>query len=186
MYDYDEYKERFRSQKTYPEKKLNNRLKTIVEAIPANSRVLDVACGTGRVLYEVIRTKNCTGRGIEISAPACEAAKAKGLDVIEGDVDSFGENPEVEELLFSRYDTVVLSKCIQYFKYKNEIFDRLDTDSVIIFQNNPNYWRSRLNGTRKALLQADKTLPYRLKGGEPPPTVMANRKSTMGASIAIR
>ena len=83
------------------EEPFNMRLKTITDAIPSNFSVLDVACGRGRVLHAAIK-KGCQGRGIDIKSASVEAARMKGLDVIEGNVDSFGENSEVHELLFAK------------------------------------------------------------------------------------
>ncbi|RYD32664.1 MAG: methyltransferase [Verrucomicrobiaceae bacterium] len=161
---YDGYREWLLGLKHYPEKPLNSRLRCLVDAIPAGSKVLDVACGTGRVLQAAI-AKGCQGRGIEISAPAVETACQKGLDVIEGDVDSWPDNPQVSDLLFGDYDIVVFSKCLMYLGTKNEILGRLKAKSILIFQSNPNSIRNRFNGETANLMKWNKQLPYRLKDG---------------------
>ena len=161
---YDQYRDWLLSLKEYPEKPLNSRLRCVVDSIPADSRVLDVACGTGRVLHAAIG-KGCSGRGIEISKPAVENARAKGLDVMEGDVDSWADNQQVADLLFAEYDVVVFSKCLMYLRTKNEIMERLRTRSIIIFQGNPGSIRSRFNGEADEIIRWNKQLPYRLKDG---------------------
>lgn len=140
MFDYEAYKARIRALGEYPEKPLNRRLQLIVDAIPPGSTVLDVACGTGRVL-KAISAKGCRGRGIDLSPPAVRTAQSLGLDVLEGDVDAFDEDRRVREILFARYDIVVFSKCLMYLKRKNDILRRLDANALIIFQDNPGYWR---------------------------------------------
>jgi methionine biosynthesis protein MetW len=161
---YDEYREWLLALKTYPEKPLNSRLRCIVNAIPEGSTVLDVACGTGRVLQAAL-AKGCRGRGIEISQPAVEAARLKELDVMEGDVDSWNENPKVADLLFDVYDVVVFSKCLMYLRTKNEILERLKTRSIVIFQGNPGSLRSRFSGEAQDIMNWNKQLPYRRKDG---------------------
>jgi methionine biosynthesis protein MetW len=165
MFDYAEYREGMRGMEEYLEKPLNRRLQIIVEAIPSNSAVLDVACGTGRVLQAAIE-KGCRGRGIELSPAGVAASRKKGLDVIEGDIDSFGENAEVHDLIFGRYDIAIFSKCLMYLKTKNEIIDRLNADTMIVFQKNPSHWKARWNGRGAKQLVHDTELPYRLKTGE--------------------
>ncbi len=163
--DYETHKEELRHRTKYPEKPLNKRLQAIVSAIPAQSKVLDVACGTGRVLHAAI-DKGCRGRGIEITPGGALAAQQKGLDVLEGDVDTFDENAEVHELMFAEYDIAIFSKCLMYLKTKNQIIDQLNVDTIIVFQKCPSYWKFRLNNERAKWLEYDKEKPYRLKGGE--------------------
>ena len=147
------------------EKRFNMRLKTIADAIPSNFSVLDVACGRGRVLHAAIK-KGCQGRGIDIKSASVEAARMKGLDVIEGDVDLFGENSEVHELMFAEYDVAIFSKCLEYLKKKNELMELLNVESIIVFQKCPCYWKFCLNNRRASLLDCNEENAFRLKGGE--------------------
>ncbi len=161
----------------YPEKPMNPRLQIILDAIPSGSTVLDVACGTGRVLYAAT-LKGCRGRGIELSAPGVQAAQQKGLDVLRGDVDLFEKDPAVRELLFARYDVAIFSKCLMYLKRKNEMMRHLNTDAIIIFQANPCYTRRRFTAFWKNLFRrifdkcdlgsnhSEEALPYCFKNGE--------------------
>ncbi|MEP6662192.1 MAG: methionine biosynthesis protein MetW [Verrucomicrobiota bacterium] len=118
MTNYEANKQRIQSAQQYPEKPVNRRLQIIVDAIPPGSRVLDVACGTGRVLQGVL-AKDCSGRGIDLSLPATHAAREKGLDIVQGDVDAYEREAAVRELLFARYDVVIFSKCLMYLTCDN-------------------------------------------------------------------
>jgi len=160
----EEYQQRILSMNDYPEKPLNSRLRSVVDAIPAGSSVLDVACGTGRVLHAAL-SKGCKGRGIEIVGSAVELAQGKGLDVIEGDVDSWPSEKIVNDLLFDKYDVVVFSKCLMYLKTKNDIIDRLQTKHIIIFQGNPGSVRNRFSGESKIMTDWNLQAPYHLKDG---------------------
>lgn len=178
---YEGYRNWLLSLKSYPEKPLNSRLRSVVDAIPANSKVLDVACGTGRVLEAAI-AKGCTGRGVEISHPAVETALQKGLDVMEADVDSWDENQELADLLFDDYDVVVFSKCLMYLRTKNEILDRLKAPTILIFQSNPSSIRSKFNGETAEIIKWNKQLPYRRKDGSEVILKNAESLASWGAS----
>jgi ubiquinone/menaquinone biosynthesis C-methylase UbiE len=52
---YESYRNRITSTEVRNDKQLNSRLLKVVDAIPAGAHVLDVACGTGRVLQELIK-----------------------------------------------------------------------------------------------------------------------------------
>jgi len=62
--------------------------KLIEDMVPAGSTVLDLACGDGELLSQLIAEKQVRGSGVEISKEAVEACVAKGLSVFHGDLDA--------------------------------------------------------------------------------------------------
>ena len=52
------------------------------------SPVVDLGCGRGEFL-ELLRSRGSAGRGVEANANAARECRAKGLDVVEGDLASF-------------------------------------------------------------------------------------------------
>ena len=54
----------------------------ILRNLPANSRVLDVGCGSGEFTLAMAREKGCRTLGVEPNAERAKAAKANGLEVI--------------------------------------------------------------------------------------------------------
>ena len=54
--------------------------------VPQGSRVLDLGCGDGQLLADLIRQKNCEGRGIEIDEQAVVECVRRGVPVYHGDM----------------------------------------------------------------------------------------------------
>src|SRR5262249_30085269 len=103
----------------------------------------DIACGSGRVMVG-LREKGCHVRGIDLSPGAVESSRAKGFEVIEGNVDDFETNPLIRDFMFRPADVVVCSKCLNYRREKNALMKQRKAKTVLIHQNNPGYWRARL------------------------------------------
>ena len=59
----------------------------ILDLIPQGKKVLDLGCGDGSLLVRLVEGKGVTGRGIEISEEGVRACIAKGLTVLQGDID---------------------------------------------------------------------------------------------------
>ncbi|HZD54612.1 MAG TPA: methionine biosynthesis protein MetW, partial [Candidatus Aquicultoraceae bacterium] len=59
----------------------------ILDLIPAGRKVLDLGCGDGSLLEKLVRRKGVIGRGIEISEEGVRSCIAKGLTVLQGDID---------------------------------------------------------------------------------------------------
>jgi methionine biosynthesis protein MetW len=59
----------------------------IAELIPDRARVVDLACGNGSLLELLRARRNIRGFGIERSATGVAQCRAKGLEVVQGDID---------------------------------------------------------------------------------------------------
>lgn len=59
----------------------------VIDAVPADTRVLDVGCAAGHVAAELL-AKGCDVVGIESDPAAAAAARARGIEVRELDLDS--------------------------------------------------------------------------------------------------
>ena len=96
-----------------PEKRA--KLAPIVDMVPANTRVLDIGCGSGSLLT-LLREKGVTGTGVEIDfAKIVNGVRAK-LDVLFEDADQgLGLLPD------NTYDVAVLSETLQTVKKPREI-----------------------------------------------------------------
>jgi methionine biosynthesis protein MetW len=60
---------------------------TIARLVPQGARVIDLACGNGSLLELLAARCGARGFGIERSGSGVEQARAKGLEVVRGDVD---------------------------------------------------------------------------------------------------
>jgi methionine biosynthesis protein MetW len=140
---YESFQAKIVALPSYKDGKMTRRRRAIVNAIPAGSRVLSVACGAGTDL-KALEAKGCTTRGIDIAPAAVKIAQAKGLDVILGDADKFQTDQRIREFMLAEYDAVIFSKCLGYLKRKNELMKSLRTKMIVINQRNPGYWKARL------------------------------------------
>ncbi len=84
----------------------------IVELIAPGSSVLDLGCGTGELLYMLIKEKGTRGQGIEIDEQAIYACVAKGLNVLHGDIDS-----GLSEYPGRSFDYVILNQSLQQVRH---------------------------------------------------------------------
>ena len=80
----------------------------IAEMVPRGSRVLDLGCGDGALLEELIRHRGCQGQGVEVSADAFHACVAKGIPVVAADIDE-----GLPDFTDGSFDVVVLSQTLQ-------------------------------------------------------------------------
>ena len=58
-------------------------LLSVARLVPHGSRVLDLGCGTGELLAYLIRERGCSGYGVEIDDANVQACVARGVNVIQ-------------------------------------------------------------------------------------------------------
>jgi methionine biosynthesis protein MetW len=83
-------------------------LGVIADMVPAGARVLDLGCGDGALLDELIRHRGCDGQGVEVSAEAFHACVARGIPVVTADIDE-----GLPDFADGSFDVVVLSQTLQ-------------------------------------------------------------------------
>ena len=160
MLSYEQFKSQAAGLEEYVDATPNRRFRTITNAIPSGSSVLDIACGSGTQL-QTLAAKGCRVRGVDIAPGAVALAKAKGLNVTLADADRFTSDSSVEKILLADYDFVIFSKCLAYLKNKNALMRALNTRNVIVNQRNPSYWRSKLSNIRGTAPESIiENLPY--------------------------
>lgn len=85
--------------------------KIIYGIVEKGSRVLDLGCGDGELMYLLARDKQAKVQGIEIDEEAIYKCVAKGLSVFHGDIDS-----GLKEYPDKSFDYVVLNQSMQQAK----------------------------------------------------------------------
>ncbi|KRT74495.1 MAG: methionine biosynthesis protein (MetW) [Deltaproteobacteria bacterium CSP1-8] len=112
----------------------------ILDLIPAGTKVLDLGCGDGSLLVKLVRQKGVTGRGIEISEEGVRACIAKGLTVLQGDIDQgLRDYPD------GSFDYVVLNQTLQAVKKPDVVLSemlRVGKKGIVGFPNFA-YWKMR-------------------------------------------
>ena len=80
----------------------------IESLVPDGAKVLDLGCGDGQLLSDLIEHKRCVGRGIEIDETAVLECVRRGVPVYHGDM--------LEGMSFYRdgeFDVTILSQTLQ-------------------------------------------------------------------------
>jgi methionine biosynthesis protein MetW len=131
-------------------------LELIADLVPAGSRVLDLGCGNGELLAHLMRTKACTGYGIELADANVHAALRQGIQVIQ-------LNLEEGLALFDdrSFDVVLQLDTLQHLRNTEHMLRETARVGRIGIVSFPNFahWPNRLHvvGGR---MPVTKTLPY--------------------------
>jgi len=131
--------------------------KVISDLIPLQSTVLDLGCGTGDLLYLLIKEKKAHVQGIEIDEQAIYKCVAKGLNVFHGDIDS-----GLAEFNDKSFDYVVLNQSMQQILHVDKVLtDALRVGKkVIVGFPNFAYYKSRLQMFFQGKSPVTGALPY--------------------------
>lgn len=129
----------------------------IVNLIEANSSVLDLGCGSGLLLKQLIDEKNVRGRGIDIDENKLVESIKNGISVSRGDIDKgLGEYKD------KSYDYVVLSRTLQVLHRPNFVIEeilRVGKKAIVSFPNFA-YWRVREQLFFEGIIPKTELLPY--------------------------
>ncbi len=131
--------------------------RVILEMVRSRSQVLDLGCGSGELLYLLIKENNCLGQGIEIDEAAIYNCVAKGLNVLHGDIDS-----GLADYSDKSFDYVILNQSLQQVKHFQPVLDdalRVGRKVIVGFPNFAEY-RSRLQLFFGGRAPVTGSLPY--------------------------
>lgn len=132
-------------------------LQILQQWIKPHSRVLDLGCGDGELLETLLRDKQIDGLGLEIDAGNITKCFARGLSVIEQDIDNGLTN-----FIDNSFDTVVLTQTLQAVMRPDHVLDemlRVGKECIITFPNF-GHWRCRLYVSAKGRMPVSKFMPY--------------------------
>ena len=136
---------------------MKNEFKIIANLLPSQSRVLDVGCGDGTLIKELINKKNIDARGIELGEENVKECILKGLSVIEGNAET-----ELNQFPDKAFDFVILSQTLQAFYQPENVLEQLLRigDKVIISIPNFGYWQIRAKLLFFGKMPITNSLPY--------------------------
>jgi methionine biosynthesis protein MetW len=115
-------------------------LAVIAQNITPGSRVLDIGCGDGRLMAELVARHGVDARGLEIDPALVERCVARGLSVVQGDADS-----DLADYPDKAFDYAILSQTLQTAARPDRMLDELLRVGRQAFVSFPNFahWRTR-------------------------------------------
>ena len=132
-------------------------LQIIASWIKPGSRVLDLGCGNGDLLYSLTRYKQIHGTGIEQSEDKAARCIERGLTVLQGDL-----MEEVHDYPDLSFDFVILSQTLQQVMDPQELIPELLRVGKRVIVSFPNFghWLVRLQILFTGHAPVTDQLPY--------------------------
>lgn len=125
--------------------------------IAPHSRVLDLGCGDGTLLAHLQDKLGVTGYGLEIDEKKINEAVAKGLNIIEQNL-----NDGLARFADNSFDTVVMARALQAVKAPDKLLVdmlRVAKEGIVTFPNFA-YWQNRVYLGIKGIMPMSETLPH--------------------------
>jgi len=132
-------------------------LQLIATWIKPGSTVLDLGCGEGELLYFLKEKKQVTGTGIEHNEKKVADCIAKGLTVLQGDI-----NEEILDYPDNTFDYVILSQTLQQVYAPALLIHsllRIGKMGIVSFPNF-SHWKVRLQLLFSGYAPITRQLPY--------------------------
>jgi len=107
--------------------------KRITEWIRPSSRVLDLGCGEGRLLAELISTRQVEGLGLELEPEKIAVCLDQGLSVIQQDL-----NRGLHNFRDQQFDFVIMTQTLQAIRRPDLLLDdmlRVGQEAIVTFPN---------------------------------------------------
>lgn len=132
-------------------------LQVIASLIEPGSRVLDLGCGNGELLLWLTATKDIRGAGIEQDKDRAARCIARGLSVLQGDL-----NIEVEDYPDHSFDYVILSQTLQQVFEPARLLQSLSRIGRRVIVSFPNFshFSIRLQLLLRGMAPKNDQLPY--------------------------
>jgi methionine biosynthesis protein MetW len=132
-------------------------LKIIASWIEPGSKVLDLGCGEGDLLYFLKKHKQVEGAGIERAEAKMAQCIEKGLSVLQGDI-----NQEILDYPDNTFDYVIVSQTLQQVYEPDSLIQsllRIGKKGIVSFPNF-SHWRVRLQLLGSGYAPITRQLPY--------------------------
>jgi methionine biosynthesis protein MetW len=132
-------------------------LALIQKWIKPRSRVLDLGCGDGTLLAALRDHRQVAGLGVEIEPDDITRCIARGIDVVEQDL-----NASLANFRSGSFDVVVMTLALQALQYPHVVLDemlRIGNECIVTFPNF-GHWRARGYLLLRGRMPISKFLPY--------------------------
>jgi methionine biosynthesis protein MetW len=128
----------------------------IAKMVPQGAHVLDLGCGDGALLAHLKATRGCTGYGVEISDEDVHACIARGVNVIQANLDQ-----GLAMFRDKSFDVVLQIDTLQHLRNAEVMLRetaRVGQLGIVAFPNFA-HWPNRLQ-VLQGQMPVTKTLPY--------------------------
>jgi methionine biosynthesis protein MetW len=129
----------------------------IAAIVPEGSRVLDLGCGDGGLLTELIEQKGVIGRGIDIDESNLVRCIGRGLTVAMSDIDK-----GLVDYPPQSYDYVILNQTLQIIRQPEMVIRemlRVGRHAIVGFPNF-GHWRLRWSLLSQGKMPKSSSLPF--------------------------
>ncbi len=126
--------------------------------IEQGARVLDLGCGDGELLHHLTENRGVTGYGLEIDHGHISQCIARGVNVLEQNLEQVG----VSNIGDDAFDVVVMTQALQTIRNPHELLDemlRVAREGIVTFPNF-GHWRCRLYLAGRGRMPVSRSLPY--------------------------
>lgn len=132
-------------------------LDIVAAMIGRDARVLDLGCGNGALLEELIDRQGCQGLGVENDLEDFHECIGRGVPVTHGDLEQ-----ELHRTGDDAFDWAVLSLTLQAVKHPDEVLTEMKRVAPRLIVSLPNFghWRLRRDLLLRGRMPVTPTLPY--------------------------
>ena len=126
----------------HPPERLRPDLSLISDWIPPQTHILGLGCGEGALLAYLHEERGVTGYGLEIDEDEIAAAVARGVNVIQGDVDD-----GLQQFATGSFDFVVMTQALQALQRPDLAIGemlRVGRTAIVTFPNF-GHWMARID-----------------------------------------
>ncbi|MCB0870888.1 MAG: methionine biosynthesis protein MetW [Solirubrobacterales bacterium] len=132
-------------------------LDIVASLVCSGQRVLDLGCGDGALLENLINERECSGLGVERELDDFHACISRGVPVTQGDLEA--ELPRFSE---GEFDVAVLSLTLQAVRHPDRVLTEMKRVAARLVVSLPNFahWRLRATLTVRGRMPVTDSLPY--------------------------
>jgi methionine biosynthesis protein MetW len=122
--------------------------RAILDAVPADTRVLDVGCASGHLAQALTAERRCSVLGVELDPAAAAEARARGVEVVERDIE--------DGLDVDGFDVVVFGDVLEHLRDPvSALRSALGAPLVVVSLPNIAHWTGRRELLRGRFPQDD-------------------------------
>jgi len=132
-------------------------LDIVAGLVDRGSRVLDLGCGDGALLENLIDEHDCSGLGVERDPDGFHACITRGVPVTQGDLEA-----ELQEIDSGAFDVAILSLTLQAVRHPDRVLAEMKRVAARQIVSLPNFghWRPRAGLALRGRMPVTPILPY--------------------------